>query len=81
MEISLTFMGYGHTKLPIKVDSSSPFNVTVAVKYKVKVTEGSGFITQEILNFQKIDCLVQDDDNFITSSKIQLTYFPRTSKN
>ena len=78
MEISLTFMGYVHTKLPIKVDSGSPFNVTVAVKHKVKVTEGSGFITQEILNFQEIDCLVQDDANFNTTSKIQLTYFSRT---
>ena len=71
-------MGYGHTKLPIKVDRSSPFDLTVAVKYKVKVTEGSGFITQEILNFQEIDCLIQDDDNFNTTSKIQLTYFSRT---
>ena len=71
-------MGHGYTKLPIKVDSSSPFNVSVAVKCKMKVTEGSGFITQEILNFQEIDCLVQDGGIFNTTSKIQLTHFSRT---
>ena len=78
MEIPLTFMGYGHTKLPTKVVDRTRFSVTLAAQYEEKVTEGNGFIALELLNFQEIGCLVQDGDNSDPPSKNHLPYFPIT---
>lgn len=69
-------MGYGNPKLLKKVDSRSRFSVIPAVQYDGKVTAGNSFIAQELLNFQEIDCLAQDDDIFNKISKIQFIYFP-----
>lgn len=76
MEISLTFVGYGHGKLLTKVHDRNRFSVTPAVQYEEKVTERNGFIAQEILNSQEIACFVQEDDNFDPNPKIYLIYFP-----
>ena len=76
MEISLIFTGYGHVKLLTKVDDRNRFSITPAVQYEEKVTERNGFIAQELLNFQEIDCFVQEDDNFDPTPKIYLIYFP-----
>ena len=74
----INIISCGHVKLRTKVDDRNRFSVTLAVQYEEKVTERNGFIAQKPLNFQEIDCLIQDDDNFNTTSKIQLTYFSRT---